>query len=95
MHDRPDPVALNGRGRPRLRAGLIVLVILGLLVGLYWSILRDLAWQWWDDPNYAHGFLVPLFSGLIVWQRRKQLFSLSANGSWIGLPCSFSRPSSS
>ena len=46
MHDRPDPVAWNGRGRPRLRACLIVLVILGLLVGLYADILRDLAWQW-------------------------------------------------
>jgi exosortase len=78
--------ALTGRARPGPRAGLIILVILGLLAGLYWGILRDLARQWWDDPNYAHGFLVPLFSGLLVWQRRKQLAALPANGSWIGLP---------
>jgi exosortase len=86
MRDGRDPVALNGSGGPGLRAGLVVLVILGVLVGLYWGILRDLAWQWWDDPNYTHGFLVPLFSGFLVWQRRKQLAALPPKGSWIGLP---------
>jgi len=86
MHDRPEPEAFNGRARPGLWAGLVVLVILGLLVGLYGGILRDLAWQWWDDPNYTHGFLVPLFSGFLVWQRRKQLAALPIRGSWVGLP---------
>src|SRR5262249_37421780 len=74
------------RARPGIHAGLLFLVFVGLLAGLYAGILRYLAWQWWDDPNYAHGFLVPIFSGFLVWQRRKQLAALPANGSWIGLP---------
>jgi exosortase len=78
--------ALAGKGRGGLWASLVALSLLGLLAGLYAGILRDLAWQWWDDSNYSHGFLVPLFSGFLVWQRRKQLAALSANGSWIGLP---------
>ena len=78
--------ARTERARPGTRAGLLTLVFLGLLTGLYAGILRDLAWQWWDDPNYAHGFLVPLFSGFLVWQRRTQLAALPAKGSWIGLP---------
>jgi exosortase len=78
--------ALIEKRRPGLRATLVVLVLLGLLAGLYAGILRDLAWQWWDDPNYTHGFLVPLFSGFLVWQRRKALAALPATGSWIGLP---------
>ena len=86
MHDRQDSAALNRGARPGLRAGLVALVLLGLLVGLYGGVLRDLAWQWWDDPNYTHGFLVPLFSGFLVWQRRKQLAALPTKGSWIGLP---------
>ncbi len=86
MHNRPDPVTFNGRARPGLRTGLVVLVFLGLLGGLYGGILRDLAWQWWDDPNYTHGFLVPLFSGFLVWQRRKELAALPPDGTWIGLP---------
>lgn len=40
--------------------GALIVVILALL---YRSIVRDLALQWWDDPNYSHGFLVPLFPG--------------------------------
>src|SRR5206468_4551247 len=54
----PDgPDSLAGNGRPGLWAGLAAIVFLALLAGLYTSILRDLAWQWWDDSNYTHGFL--------------------------------------
>jgi len=74
------------RGRSGLWAGLAALVLSALLVALYAGILRDLAWQWWDDSNYTHGFLVPIFSGVLIWQRRKQLAALPAEGTWIGLP---------
>ena len=40
--------------------GALIVVILALL---YRSIVRDLALQWWDDPNYSHGFLVPSSPG--------------------------------
>src|SRR5438132_10709160 len=80
--DRLNSDAVNGKGRPGLRAGLVILFLLGLLIGLYGGILRDLARQWWDDPNYTHGFLVPLFSGFLVWQRRKELTALPRKGSW-------------
>src|SRR5262249_10169214 len=46
-----DSVA--GRGRSGLWAGLAALVLSALLVALYAGILRDLAWQWWDDSNYT------------------------------------------
>ena len=78
--------ALSEGRRPGFLAGLALAAFFGLLVGIYAGILRDLARQWWDDPNYTHGFLVPLFSGILVWQRRKQLAALPANGSWFGIP---------
>jgi len=62
------------------------MLFLGLLGALYWRILSDMVWQWWDDPNYSHGFLVPLFSGYLVWHQRETLKRLAPEGRWAGLP---------
>lgn len=64
---------------------VIVPIFLVILVGLYWRTLPDLVRQWWDDANYSHGFLVPLFSGFLIWQRRRELAALAPQGSWLGL----------
>ncbi len=62
-------------------------VVLAILLGaVYWKILRALAIQWWDDANYSHGFLVPLFSLYILWIQRGTLKQLPRSGSLIGLP---------
>jgi len=62
-------------------------LILAVLLGaVYWKILRALAIQWWDDANYSHGFLVPLFSLYLVWQQRATLRTLPRSGSLIGIP---------
>jgi exosortase len=81
-----SPEELDGRTSTWLRASAAVLVLAVLLGALYWSILRDLVVQWWEDPNYSHGFLVPLFSGFLVWRLRGKLAALPVRGSWAGLP---------
>ena len=63
---------------------LAVLSALGLW--LYRSILAHLVGQWWHDPNFSHGFFVPLFSALVIWQDRQKLAQLSPRSSWFGLP---------
>ncbi len=45
-------------------------VLLVLTSILYAPILRELVLQWWSDPDYGHGFLVPLFSGYVLWHQR-------------------------
>jgi exosortase len=67
-------------------AVLIVAGLIGLLVGtLYWEILLGLVKDWEDNANYSHGFIVPLFSGFLVWRRWEVLKTLSLKGSWSGL----------
>jgi exosortase len=39
---------------------------------LYYDILRHLVGNWLEDSNYSHAFLVPLFAGFLVWERRQQ-----------------------
>jgi exosortase len=56
------------------------------LVALYWSVARDMALQWWHDPNYSHGFVVPVFSAYLIWQKRNRLRALPVTGSSTGLP---------
>jgi exosortase len=65
----------------RVQASLVA----ALLVILYYHILFSLAAQWWEDPNYSHGFIVPLFCGWIVWKERKRILGEPVFPSWFGL----------
>jgi exosortase len=60
--------------------------ILAVLIGwLYSSILYHLVGQWWQDPNFSHGFFVPLFSAFVLWQDRSQIARLPVIPSSWGL----------
>ncbi len=45
-----------------------LLVIAGLLGWLYARTFATLVQVWWEDPNYTHGFLVPLVSGFFAYR---------------------------
>ena len=47
-------------------------LLLGLLLLLYASVLKALVSQWWNDPDYGHGFFVPLFSCFVLWRERER-----------------------
>ena len=59
--------------------------ILILLAILYYSIGRNLASQWFRDPNYSHGILAVLFSLWIAWKKKDTLSSMPPSPSWSGL----------
>ena len=60
-------------------------LITALVAVLYAGILVRLAGQWWSDPNFSHGIIVPFFAGYLVWRRRKQLAALPMQPSWTGI----------
>jgi len=60
-------------------------VIIALLTALYAPILGRLLRQWSTDPDWSHGFLVPLFTGFLIWRRRNQLAEIPIRPSWAGL----------
>ena len=61
--------------------------LLVLLIALYWQILGALGMDWYHDPDYSHGFLIPFLSAYFVWERWKDLCESSVQPtSWgIGL----------
>ncbi len=70
----------------RQRTFWIQAALLTALIGfLYYNILAQLVMDWWKDPNFSHGFLVPVFSAFIVWQARRKLAAQPATPAWSGL----------
>jgi hypothetical protein len=56
---------------------------------LYSDVLKKLALDWWNDPNYSHGFLIPFISVYWIWGRRKFLRAAQTDISVWGLPVLF------
>lgn len=72
---------------PKVSTGpLVVGAILGAaLLWSYWTTLGAMALRWWEDPQYSHGWLVPVFAAYVLWMRREQISLRTLNGSWLGL----------
>lgn len=53
------------------------------VLALYLPVLVALVRQWYSDPDYSHGFLVPVFSGYLIYKRRAELKTIpSEPNSW-------------
>lgn len=62
-----------------------IALLSGLILWLYGPILARLVAQWWQDPNFSHGFFVPLFSIFVVWHDRARFTRMTPQPSWAGL----------
>ncbi|MBN1589434.1 MAG: exosortase/archaeosortase family protein [Pirellulales bacterium] len=60
---------------------LLVLVVVVYYPVLYWLVKA----HWWSNPDYIYGFLVPVFSGYLLWDRRDMLKLNQLNGSYWGI----------
>lgn len=56
-----------------------------LLAALYYRVIPDMVAQWSEDPNYSHGFLVPLVSAYFIYERREELRDTVVSPSNAGL----------
>lgn len=65
--------------------GYLALPLLAV-VWAYWTSLQAIAERWESDPQYSHGYLVPLFSLVLLWLRRDKLQWDQLNPSWWGVP---------
>jgi len=64
---------------------LWVMVLAALLVAIYYEMLFRLGVQWYVDPDYSHGFLVPLLAAYFVWERRTRLARITPQPGWWGV----------
>jgi exosortase len=66
------------------------LVIAGLVAALYAPVLTQMVKQWWQDPDYSHGFVIPLFVGYMLYQRRHKLREIPLEPDNLGFLVMFS-----
>src|SRR5262245_31633948 len=62
-------------------AGLLVVGI----VLVYWQVFRKLIFDWANDGNYSHGFLIVPIALYFVWERRAKLQAITPRPTWFGL----------
>src|SRR5260370_36103453 len=77
-----DAAARALRTAGALPAGSLALGILWS----YWPTLEAMVERWWSDPQYSHGFLVPVFAVAVLWSRRTLWHESRWQPSWWGLP---------
>ncbi|HZZ80078.1 MAG TPA: exosortase/archaeosortase family protein [Gemmataceae bacterium] len=73
-----------------LRTGTFAVISIAGLLGIagawaYWTTLGAITTRWSDDPQYSHGYLVPLFALYLLWLRRDRLQNCRANVLGLGL----------
>ncbi len=79
------PIAQASSASQSLLRWWQTIVLAGLLLWLYLPTLARLVGQWWSDPNFSHGFFVPVFSAFVIWRNRSRLARVSPRPSWWGL----------
>jgi exosortase len=82
--------ALATLRRSVAEARLPTLAVGAVSGALFWALwpttLRIMAGRWQSDPQYTHGYLVPLFALYLLWERRELAARGPLSPSVFGLP---------
>jgi exosortase len=56
-----------------------------LMAAVYYRVLAKLVTDWWQIPDFSHGFLVPIFAAYLVWAKKKTLLDTRIAPTWSGI----------
>jgi len=80
------PEAPSGSWPSRDTQSVLGSAIICLLVAaVYYQVLGKLVLDWWQIPDFSHGFLVPLFAAYLVWEKRRDLLCAKIVPAWSGI----------
>lgn len=81
------PAALIDTWLSHSRSVALGSLAIGLLVAaVYFQVLGKLVTDWWQIPDFSHGFLVPIFAAYLLWEKRSVLLATEIAPSWSGIP---------
>lgn len=55
------------------------------LTWVYWQQFQRMVYYWYNNPDWSHGFLIPLFCLYFLHSRRAELAATPVRPSWFGL----------
>ncbi len=72
VHGKPTPRTASGSGAVGHSGGGLRLWVTGAILAAsflwaYWPVVGEMAHKWQTDPQFSHGYLVPLFALYLVW----------------------------
>jgi exosortase len=78
---------LSGQGPRRFvnEVLLVTALLLAVLAVTHYATLGHMIDRWSHDPQYSHGFIVPLFALTVLWSRRDMLKRVAWQPSWLGV----------
>jgi exosortase len=86
VEDREIPTISKSLGFfPKTQLAWGSFLIAALVAAVYFRVLAKLAIDWWQIPDFSHGFLVPIFAGYLVWAKRETLFDTKIEPTWTGI----------
>lgn len=62
-----------------------IFAIAALLLFTFFEGLRHLVITWGDKEEYSYGYLIPVITLFLIWQKRPQLEQVPFAGSWLGV----------
>jgi exosortase len=62
------------------------IIVSVLLAAIYYRVFLKLVSDWYTLPDFSHGFLVPLFAAMLLWEKRAAICTLPFRPSWSGIP---------
>ncbi len=72
-----EPLATNA-------ISLTAVAIVATLLISHWSTMATLVERWATEPQYSHGFVVPIFAFVVLWSRLPMLKGAAWQPAWTG-----------
>lgn len=63
---------------------ILLALVAGLLGFIFYDGIAELVSTWNKRDEYSHGYLIPLISLFLVWQKRDAIERLAFDGAWTG-----------
>ena len=71
-------------GKSNLNIILAATFLVCLFLLAYWGPLVSLVSEWYTNEDYSYGFLVPVISLYLIWERRSEVASTPVSINWFG-----------